>query len=151
MEMKPPQCGENNGVLTNGTKTDSDRLFRSEKKLRQRLRTFCLLPRSLCVWGGGRLAQAKWSNWGPGKMVHLLPGGLLDSTVLLNIVSLINFLTFILFLCSLVICLYVYEGFRSPAIGVSDRCELSCGCQELNPGPLEEQPVLLTTEPSFQP
>ena len=24
-----------------------------------------------------------------------------------------------------------------------------CGCWELNPGPLEEQPVLLTTEPSL--
>jgi hypothetical protein len=30
--------------------------------------------------------------------------------------------------------------------------ELPCGCWELNPGePLEEQLVLLTTEPSFQP
>jgi len=28
---------------------------------------------------------------------------------------------------------------------------MSCGCWELNPGPLEEQPVLITTEPSLQP
>ena len=28
--------------------------------------------------------------------------------------------------------------------------ELPCGCWELNLGPLEEQPVLLTTEPSLQ-
>jgi hypothetical protein len=31
-----------------------------------------------------------------------------------------------------------------------DSCELPCGCWELNPGTLEEQPVLLTTEPSLQ-
>lgn len=30
-------------------------------------------------------------------------------------------------------------------------CEPPCGCRELNPRPLEEQPVLLTTEPSLQP
>ncbi|XP_050003558.1 adiponectin receptor protein 1 [Alexandromys fortis] len=40
---------------------------------------------------------------------------------------------------------------KSPATGSSDSCELPCGCWELNPGPLEEQSVLLTTEPSLQP
>ena len=30
-------------------------------------------------------------------------------------------------------------------------CELPCGCWELKPGPLEEQPVLLAAEPSLQP
>ena len=30
-------------------------------------------------------------------------------------------------------------------------CELPCGCWDLNSGPLEEQSVLLTTEPSLQP
>ena len=34
---------------------------------------------------------------------------------------------------------------------VTDSCEPPCGCWELNPGPLEEQPVLLTTEPALQP
>lgn len=29
-------------------------------------------------------------------------------------------------------------------------CELSCGCLELNQGPLEERSVPLTTEPSLQ-
>jgi hypothetical protein len=29
--------------------------------------------------------------------------------------------------------------------------ELPCGCWELNSGPLEEQSVLLTAEPSLQP
>ena len=29
--------------------------------------------------------------------------------------------------------------------------DLLCGCWESSPGPLEEQPVLLTAEPSLQP
>ena len=32
-----------------------------------------------------------------------------------------------------------------------DGSEPPCGCWELNSGPLEEQPVLLTAEPSLQP
>ena len=36
-------------------------------------------------------------------------------------------------------------------IGIKDICELLCVCWELNPDPLEEQPVILTTEPSLQP
>jgi hypothetical protein len=34
---------------------------------------------------------------------------------------------------------------------IIDGCEPPCGCWELNSGPLEEQPVLLTTQPSLQP
>ncbi|KAL6088993.1 hypothetical protein STEG23_009910, partial [Scotinomys teguina] len=34
---------------------------------------------------------------------------------------------------------------------IKDGCEPSYGCQELNSGHLEEQPVLLTSEPSLQP
>lgn len=33
---------------------------------------------------------------------------------------------------------------------VTDSCELPHGCWESNPDPLQEQPVLLTTEPSLQ-
>ncbi|EDL09379.1 mCG144592, partial [Mus musculus] len=32
-----------------------------------------------------------------------------------------------------------------------DGCESPCGCWELNSGPLEEQSVLLTAQPSLQP
>ena len=46
-------------------------------------------------------------------------------------------------------CMSLYEGVRSPIAEVTDRCGLPCGSQELNPGPLEEQSVLLTAEPSF--
>jgi hypothetical protein len=34
---------------------------------------------------------------------------------------------------------------------IIDGCEPPCGCWELNSGPLEEQSVLLTAEPSLQP
>jgi hypothetical protein len=34
---------------------------------------------------------------------------------------------------------------------ITDGCEPPCGCWELNSGPLEEQTVLLTAEPSLQP
>jgi hypothetical protein len=33
---------------------------------------------------------------------------------------------------------------------LQNSCELSCRCWELNPGPLEEQVVLLTTESPLQ-
>ena len=34
---------------------------------------------------------------------------------------------------------------ESPGTQVKDSCEPLCGCWEVNPGPLEEHPVLLTT------
>ena len=34
---------------------------------------------------------------------------------------------------------------------ITDDCEPPCCCWELNTGPLDEQSVLLTTEPSLQP
>ena len=34
---------------------------------------------------------------------------------------------------------------------ITDGCEPLCGCWDLNSGLLEEQPVLLTAEPSLQP
>lgn len=50
---------------------------------------------------------------------------------------------------------YVYKGqkedLRSPGTGITDDCVLPCGCCEQNPGPPEEQLVLLTTEPCIQP
>jgi hypothetical protein len=47
-------------------------------------------------------------------------------------------------------CLHVYlcEDVRSPETGVTGICKLPCRCWELNPGPLESQSVLLTTETS---
>jgi hypothetical protein len=59
-----------------------------------------------------------------------------------------NLLIFIL--CSLGFFLYecLYEGVRSPETGVTDSCEITYRCWELNLGLLEEQLVLLTAEPS---
>lgn len=36
-------------------------------------------------------------------------------------------------------------------LGIADCCELSCGCSELNPDPLEKRSVLLTPDPFLQP
>ena len=43
------------------------------------------------------------------------------------------------------------EGVISSTMAVTWYCELPCGCWELNPGPLEEEPVPLRAEPSPQP
>jgi len=46
-------------------------------------------------------------------------------------------------------CLQTHQKRASDPI--TDGCEPPCGCWDLNSGPLEEQPVLLTAEPSLQP
>jgi hypothetical protein len=48
------------------------------------------------------------------------------------------------------LCALVFEGVRFPGAGVADICEMACGCWELNSGPLEDQPILLTAESSLQ-
>ena len=69
------------------------------------------------------------------------------------------------FLCVWVLCLHVClctpcmsgahgsqkKGIRSPGTRVTVGCELPCGCWESNTGPLGEQSMLLTTEPSLHP
>ena len=40
-------------------------------------------------------------------------------------------------------------GGSEEGVGWFGGCTLSCGCWELNPGPLEEQPVLSMVEPSL--
>lgn len=42
-------------------------------------------------------------------------------------------------------------GIRSLGTGVTDGCKPPHECWKLNPGSLEEQPVVLTTQLSFQP
>ena len=46
--------------------------------------------------------------------------------------------------------MYACTPERAPDL-ITDDYETPRGCLELNSGPLEEQPVLLTTEPSLQP
>lgn len=43
------------------------------------------------------------------------------------------------------------DTIKFPDIGVISVCELLHGCLELDPDPLEEQPVFLSAEPSLQP
>ena len=45
----------------------------------------------------------------------------------------------------------VFRHSRRASDPNTDGCEPPCGCWELNSEPLEEQSVLLTTEPSLQP
>ena len=42
------------------------------------------------------------------------------------------------------------EVIGSPGTGITDDCGPPCGCWESKLGPLQEQPVLLTAEPSLQ-
>jgi hypothetical protein len=48
-------------------------------------------------------------------------------------------------------CHYLQTHQKWASDPITDGCEPPCGCWELNSGPLEEQSVLLTTEPSLQP
>ena len=43
------------------------------------------------------------------------------------------------------------EGQKRDPDLITDGCEPACGCWELNSGHLEEQAMLLSTEPSLQP
>ena len=61
-------------------------------------------------------------------------------------INFIMFLKFYLFYVDW----YFAMDVGSPGTGVIDSCEPPCGYGELNPGPLEEQSVLLTAEPSLQ-
>ena len=52
-------------------------------------------------------------------------------------------------ICQYCSCLQTHQKRASDSI--TDGCEPPCGCWVLNSGPLEEQPVLITAEPSLQP
>jgi hypothetical protein len=56
---------------------------------------------------------------------------------------------FILFIWAHCCCLHTHQKRVSDPITYG--CEPSCGCWELNLGPLKEQSVLLTAEPSLKP
>jgi hypothetical protein len=64
------------------------------------------------------------------------------------------FIPNVLFCFVFIICKYTVAVFRHQEREsglVTDGCEPPCGCWDLNSGPLEEQSVLLTAEPSLQP
>ena len=50
--------------------------------------------------------------------------------------NILSFLMTYLFLCYVHLCLAcICDGVRAPETGVTDSCELPCGCWELDPGP----------------
>ena len=57
--------------------------------------------------------------------------------------------------CACMYMMYVFvvtrRGHQITSTGVTESCEPPCGCWELNPGPLEVQPMFLITEPSLHP
>jgi hypothetical protein len=60
--------------------------------------------------------------------------------------------TFNFYLCTYEYSLYIYGTCqRTASDPITEGCEPPCGCWELNSGPLEEYPMLLTAEPSLQP
>ena len=50
-----------------------------------------------------------------------------------------------------IFCLCMPAGQKRAPDPITDGCEPPCGCMELNSGPLEQQAMLLTSEPSLQP
>jgi hypothetical protein len=61
------------------------------------------------------------------------------------------FFNYVFILCIWVHCSCLQMHQKRASDPMTDGCEPLCGCWEWNSGPLEEQPVLLTTEPSLQP
>jgi hypothetical protein len=64
--------------------------------------------------------------------------------------ELLSFFFFKSYLCMWVHCRCPQTYQKRASDIIIDGCELPCGFWELNSGPLEEQMVLLTTEPSLQ-
>ncbi|KAM7334462.1 hypothetical protein ACRRTK_007782 [Alexandromys fortis] len=50
-----------------------------------------------------------------------------------------------------ILSVYMPAGQKRAPDPIIDGCEPPCVCWELNSGPLEEQAMLLTSEPSLQP
>ena len=99
--------------------------------------------------------QIPWSCHPSGGCLRLKMGSLEEQQILVTSEPLsvpLNTYLFYFTLCALMFCLHVClcDSVRSPGTGATVSCELPCGCRESNPCPLEEEPVLLTTEPSFQ-
>ena len=52
--------------------------------------------------------------------------------------------------CACLVCTQARTGHWTAGTGITDDRQLPCRCWELNPGPLQEQPVFLTTMPSLK-
>jgi hypothetical protein len=58
---------------------------------------------------------------------------------------------FLFYVSTLLYCYCLQKHQKRAPDHITDGFEPLCGCWELNSGPLEEQSVLLTAEPSLQP
>jgi len=80
---------------------------------------------------------------------------LLMAALMEHSLQILRFISFfflkILFYCIWVYCSCLQTHQKRASDLITDGCEPPCGCWDLNSGPLEEQSVLLTTEPSLQP
>ena len=55
-----------------------------------------------------------------------------------------------MYVCAPYVYLVPEDSIRFPGNGVTDGCEMPCGCWELNLGPLQKQQVLLTSKSPLQ-
>ena len=69
----------------------------------------------------------------------------------MNYISVFFFKNCLFILCIWVLCSCLQTHQKRALDPITVGCKPSCHCWELNSGPLEEQSVLLTTEPSLQP
>jgi hypothetical protein len=73
---------------------------------------------------------------------------------LVPVISLLSWIHFLKIYLLFIICKYTVAVLDTPEEAsdfITDGCEPSCSCWDLSSGPLEEQLVLLTPEPSHQP
>ena len=58
---------------------------------------------------------------------------------------------YLFIMCTIFCLVCMPEGLKRAPGPIRGGCEPPCGCWELNSGPLEDQAMLLTSEPSLQP
>ena len=111
-------------------------------------------PASLVDTGNERVCLKQGGRWGPTADTALWPLCMTHTWTWIQTHIHKGFLMFYFyFMCMGVVPASVWgsDPLELELQTPYGRAKLPCGCWELNPGPLEEQPVLLTTEPSLQP
>jgi len=94
----------------------------------------------LILLGSESTQDQAWSEWYGCRLLPILKKGF-------RLISFILYTwTFCLHVCMCTVCTQCLckweEGIKLPGTRVTDGCEPSCGCWELNSGPLEEQRLL---------
>ena len=132
------------------------------------------MVKHLCSWGGPFFILLGWQPGSRGNTIDFTTSGAawplvyevpwIFSSQTLNFIitwsfnspvqspqriSLLFKYLFILYMWVLCFCLQAQQ--ERTLDPITESCEPLCGCWELNSDPLEEQSVLLTTEPSISP